>query len=337
MPGPGRALIAWLAVGAGMVGGAGCGLGFADDTSGGRDGLPATGAGPFRRPLFDLDTPIEEPWLVTDDAVDLDEPAALARPGGGVRYWVSHEPADLPLGDTQIWAGALADLRAAPEPLTLALAADQPWEQGRVAAPALLADPADDRHLIMFYEGGLADPAIGRADSNDGGATWHKHDGPVLAAARSPGAAWDGATWLLAVERPAAPGIWLAHASDGVGFTLDAAPTFTARATVAGAFDAVAVGQPSLAWIEESTGRGLWLMWFAGTDMPPPVDGTPPRFAIGYAASFDGVDWRRLAGVRAILGDPAGAPTVVLGDGGPDYLLYGAPRSRRRAIGIATH
>lgn len=318
---------------------AGCGLGLADDTSGGKTNLPAAGAGPFRRPTFDLDTPLDEPWLASDRVIDFDEPAALARSGGGVRYWLGREPAEAPVGDTEIWTGALVDLRAAPEPLTRALAAELPWEQGRVAAPAVLADPDDPAHLIMFYEGGLADVAIGRADSHDGGASWVRLAAPVLAAARSPGAAWDGATWLLAVERPGQPGIWLARSADGASFTLDDAPTLTARPTVAKAFDAVALGQPALGWVEEATGRGLWMMWFAGTDTPPPVDETSPaqRFAIGYAASFDGVTWQRLAGVRPILGDPAGAPTVVLGDGGPDWLLYGAPLSRRGAVGIATH
>ncbi|HVV87941.1 MAG TPA: hypothetical protein VHE35_33100 [Kofleriaceae bacterium] len=316
---------------------AACGLGFADDTSGGKDNLPATGAGPFRRPAFDLDTPIDEPWIALDPALDLDEPAALPRAGGGVRYWLSHEDASPPVGDTQIWAGALADLRSAPDPLVLALAADQPWEEGRVAAPAVIADRATDGHLIMFYEGGLADPAIGRADSFDDGQTWQKHTGPVIPSGRSPGAAWVGTTWLVALERPPAAGIWFARSADGVAFTVDDAPTFTARGDVAGAFDSVAIGQPSLAWIEESTGRGLWMMWYAGTKVPEPTDDTPWRFAIGYAASFDGVAWERAGGTRAILGDPAGAPTVVLGDGGPDYLLYAATESRRRAIGIATH
>lgn len=314
-----------------------CGFGFADDTSGGKDHLPAAGAGPFRRPAFDLATPIDEPWLASDRLLELDEPAAVARAGGGIRYWVGREVAGEPLGDTQIWAGALADLRATPDELALALAADQPWEQGRVGAPAVVVDPADREHLIMFYEGGAAAPAVGRADSTDGGRTWQKHAGPVLDAARSPGAAWDGETWLLAVERPAAAGLWLARSADGVAFTLDDAPVFTARADVGGAFDAVAIREPSLAWTVESTGRGVWMMWYAGTDRPPPDDDAPWLFATGYAASFDGVEWHRLAGVRPILAEPAGAPTVVLGDGGPDYLLYGAVNSQRRSVGIATH
>ena len=324
-----------LVLGLGLAGAlAGCGFGFADDTSGGHDNLPAAGAGPFRRPAFDLDTPLDEPWLATDPGFDFDEPAALPRAGGGIRYWLGVEPADLPVGDTQIWAGDLAGLGAAPSILQPALIADQAWEQGRVSAPTLITD---GDHLTMFYEGGLADPAIGRADSLDDGRTWQKHGAPVLTAARSPGVAWDGAHWLLAVERPAAAGLWLARSDDGVAFTLDATPVFTARTTVTGAFDSVAIREPSLTWSQPSTGRGLWAMWFAGTDMPMPTDDNPWRFAIGYAASFDGVSWQRLAGTRAILGDPAGAPTVVLGAGGPDFLLYGARDSRRRAIGIATH
>jgi hypothetical protein len=316
---------------------AGCGLGLADDTSGGKDALPAAGAGPFARPAFDLDTPLEEPWLAIDPSLDLDEPAVIARAGGGIRYWLSHEDAGAPVGDTEIWTGALADLRAAPEPLAPALAADAPWEEGRVAAPAVVVDPADRAHLIMFYEGGLAAPAIGRAESRDGGASWQKHATPVLTGARSPGAAWDGATWLLAVERTGEDGLWLARADDGLAFALDDAPVLVPRTTVDGAFDAVAVREPALAWIEQSTGRGLWMMWYAGTDEAAPDDGSPWRFAIGYAASFDGASWQQGAGVRPILGDPAGAPTVVLGDGGPDYLLYAATQSRRRAVGIATH
>lgn len=317
---------------------AACGLGLADDTSGGKTDLPAAGAGPFRRPAFDLDTPLDEPWLALDPALELDEPAVIARADGGIQYWLSREDASPPVGDAQIWTGALADLRAAPEPLAPALVADQPWEQGRVAAPAIVRDPDEGDHLIMFYEGGLAAPQIGRADSHDGGARWQKHGAPVLAAARSPGAAFDGATWVLAVERTdGGDGIWLARSTDGIAFTLDAAPVLTPRTTLDGAFDAVAIREPSLAWTEQATGRGLWMMWYAGTDMPAPTDDTPWRFAIGYAASFDGVTWQRLAGTRAILGDPAGAPTVALGDGGPDFLLYAATQSRRRAIGLATH
>ncbi len=323
------------AVGLALVALGGCGLGLTDDTSGGRDHLPAAGAGPFRRLAFDADTPLEEPLLAADRIIDFDEPAVLAAPGGGFRYWLSREPADLPLGDTEIWAGALTALTAAPSGPAPALVADQAWEQGRVAAPAVVVDPGDRRHLTMFYEGGLAAPQIGRADSFDDGATWQKHGAPVLAAASSPGAAWDGVDWLLAIERPAAPGIWLARSRDGLTFTVDDAPVITARADIADAFDAVAVGQPALGWIEQGTGRGLWTLWFAGTDEPVPVDDTPRRFAIGYAASFDAVAWQRSAGLRPILSAPAGAPAVALAE--RDILLYGAPSSRRRAVGIAIH
>ena len=91
-------------------------------------------------------------------------------------------------------------------------------------------------------------------------------------------------------------------------------PTLTAL-DVGGAFDAVAVGQPSLAWIEESTGRGLWLMWFAGTDMPPPVDDTPPepcqreRYASSGGPSHGATRSGREAARRAA-GDGDGRNTI---------------------------
>ena len=60
-----------------------CGLGLADDSSGGRTALPSTGAGPFKRLAFDSTTPADEPWLLTDSILEVTEPALASRPGGG--------------------------------------------------------------------------------------------------------------------------------------------------------------------------------------------------------------------------------------------------------------
>ena len=122
---------------------AGCGFGVADDDSGGHRDLPTTGAGPFRRLPTDLDTPVDEPWLVTDLGLDVTEPELLPRPGGGIRFFITREPADVPIGDTQIWLGAVADFAALPdEPPAPVLVADQPWEEGRVAASSQV-DPSN--------------------------------------------------------------------------------------------------------------------------------------------------------------------------------------------------
>ena len=312
---------------------AGCGLGFADDTSGGADDLPTTGAGPFRRLPTDLDAPLDEPWLASDRSLDQTEPELIARAGGGFHYFVTREPPDLPRGDTVILRGGVRSLRALPdEELVPVLTADQPWEEGHVAAPAIV-DLGD--RLVVYYEGGLTQPGIGRAESTDRGRTWQKDPGPVLAGATSPGAAFDGTTWLLAVTRPDALGIWLARSAEGRAFTLDPAPVVTARGDLDGAFDRLAVTQPCLRWLEESSGRGHFTLWFAGLEESP-GEGDPPRYAVGYAASFEGDRWSRPAGKGPVLIAPAGAPAVLV-EGTRATLLFDAANGSRPSVGVATH
>lgn len=309
-----------------------CGIGFADDASGGDHDLPTVGAGPFDRLEVDEGTPADEPWLVSDRTLDVTQPELVARPGGGFVFFVTREPADLPAGDTTIWRGAVTDPRLLPdEPPALVLAADQAWEEGHVAGPAVVA--LDDR-LVMFYEGGLAAPQIGRAESTDGGRTWQKAPAPILAGARAPGAAFDGTRWLLAYVRPAEPGIWLARSADGVTFAADPIPALMPSGVVR-AFDQIEVGAPALGWQVESTGRGHWALWFAGLEEQPDP-GDAPRYAVGYAASFDGMDWQRLAGGRPVLAAPAGDPEVLV-EGASATLLFAGPNGRRLAVGVAEH
>lgn len=309
-----------------------CGFGLADDTSGGAEGLPTTGAGPFARLVADETTPAEEPWLAAERVFDLTQPALIARPGGGFTYFLTREPADLPAGDTQIWRGALRDPRQLPDETPApALVADQPWEEGHVAAPAIVALP--DR-LVMFYEGGLATPQLGRAESTDDGRTWQKAAAPVLAGGRAPGAAFDGTRWLLAYTRPDAPGLWLARSTDGLAFTADLEPALVPTG-IPRSFEQVEIASPCLAWLVESSGRGHWALWYAGLEEQPAV-GDAPRYAVGYAASFDGMDWSRLAGGRPVLAAPAGAPAVLVDDIRAT-LLFDAADGLRQAVGVARH
>ncbi len=311
----------------------GCGFGFADDSSGGSDALPTSGAGPFHRPATDLASPADEPWLATDRSLDLTEPELWRRDGGGFHYWVTREPADLPAGDTEIWRGGIRDPGQLPdEPPVPVLVAALPWEEGHVAAPAIvrLAD-----RLVMFYEGGLAAPAIGRAESVDGGLTWTRAAAPVITGARSPGVGFDGTTWILAFVRPDAPGIWLARSTDGAAFAIDAAPVLTARPEVSRGFDAAEVTTPAVRWLVESSGRGHWGLWYAGLAVAPAPDDAP-RYAVGFAASFDAVAWQRPAGGRPVLTAPAGAPAVIV-DGAEAILLFDALNGRRPSVGVAIH
>jgi hypothetical protein len=310
----------------------GCGLGLADDTSGGSDGLPSSGAGPYQRLEGDETTPADEPWLATDRLFDFTEPAIVRRDGGGFVFFLTRESPDEPAGDTVILRGALRDPHQLPdEPAAIVLTADQPWEEGHVAAPAIVVLP--DR-LVMFYEGGLAAPQLGRAVSTDGGHTWQKDAAPLVAGAREPGAAFDGTTWLLAFVRPGQSGAWLARSSDGVAFAPDAEPFLLPTGTE-DSFERVAVASPALAWVVESSGRGHFALWYGGLEDVPGA-GDPPRYAVGYAASFDGLAWDRPAGGRPVLAAPAGAPTVLV-EGPTATLLFQARNGLRPAVGIARH
>ena len=304
-----------------------CGLGIADDSSGGRTELPGTGAGPFARLVADPLTPADEPWLAIDPILEVTEPAILARPAGGYLTWITQESAELPAGDTEIWFAELPELRGLPlAPFARALAAELTWEGDRVGAPAIVA--LDDR-LVMFYAGG---DDIGRAESTDGGRTWSKRAEPVLRNATSPGIAFDGSAWVLAFVD--GRGIGVAHSTDGVTFTPDPDPVITAR-TDSGpkVFDHTLVTSPSVAWLVEGTGRGHWVMWYAGLARLP-ASGEAPTFAIGYAGSFDGHDWQRISGERPIVAAPAGAPAVVV-EGNHAVMAYDALNGRRFGVGLA--
>jgi hypothetical protein len=319
-----------------VVAPAGCGIGFADDASGGMDGLPTVGAGPFRKLVADENTPADEPWLVTERVIDFSEPVIVARSGGGFTFFVTREDPDPPVGDSQIWRGAIREPTELPdEPVAPVFTAELAWEEGHVAAPSIV-DLGGDR-LLLYYEGGLASRSLGRAESTDGGRTWTRSAAPVLADAALASVATDGALWLAAFTRPdpaTEPGIFLARSGDGIAWVADTTPILVPSG-IPDSFEEVAVSSPHLAWLEESTGRGHWALWYGGLeDLPDPGDA--PRYAIGYAASFDGMDWDRLGGGRPVLSAPAGAPTVIV-DGPRATLLFDAANGRRLAVGVALH
>lgn len=304
-----------------------CGFGLADDSSGGRDELPQSGAGPFKKLEADDTTAADEPWVALDPVLEFTEAALTTRPGGGHVLYVTRESAAEPAGDTTIWRAELTDLRELPTPFVEVLTADRTWEEGHVGAPSMIREGDT---LVMFYAAGV--DSVGRADSIDGGLTWTKWPSPVLTGVRSPAIGYDGGTWLLAfVDETGAIG--LARSDDGHEFTRAAAPILAARTDDDKAFDHAGVAAPELAWIEQGTGRGHWALWYAGLEEPP-AEGERPLYAVGYAASWDGASWSRLAGNRPIASAPAGEPSVAL-DGNHGVMAYTAPSGRRQAIGLA--
>ncbi len=308
---------------------AGCGLDPFNESPGGSIDLPTVGAGPYTRFDSDDSSPVDEPFVLFDREAELYDPEVLTG-GAGLRIWMTREVPGPPDNDQQIFYAEVPSVHdeatIAPR---LALAADQAWEEGRVAAPTVVDQGGGQ--LVMFYEGGVAARAIGRADSSDDGATWTKLAAPVLADATAPAAALADDRFELYVTRPDAPGIWRATGTDI--FTLDGAPIVVARPGLAKAFDAGGVADPEIVIDRETTGRLHWGLFFVGDNVMP-SDAANVIAAVGYAGSFDGVTWDRFGGAGAQLAAPATGPAVILSPA-HGLMLYVEVKRGNRSIAAA--
>ncbi len=311
----------------------GCGLDPFGETGGGASNLPTQGAGPYGRLASDDTTPTDEPFVQDDRDAELYDPCALYG-GPGLRLWYTREATGAPADDQQIFYVELPSAHDLPTGApALALAADLPWEEGRVAAPGVVE--LGGGHLAMFYAAGLANPAIGRADSHDDGATWQKRATPVLIGATAPSAAFANDRVEVYVTRPDAPGIWRATSAGAApaDLTLEAAPIVVARPELAEAFDAVAVSDPAIVIERQPSGRLHWGLFFVGIDVddPDPAGSHP---SVGYAGSFDGDRWERFRGATAQLAAPATGPSVVLPPAS-GLMIFSEPKRGRRALSAA--
>lgn len=310
---------------------AACGLGLFEEPSGGDENLPTSASGPYGKPEVDFDTPADEPFVIADPGASLVAPTVLPRDDGGFRFWFGREPNNT-TGMSEIWRAELADVFELPDVTPLAsMVPGQAWEGTRVSRPAIVE--AGPGQLVMYYEGGTEEaPAIGRADSTDGGATWQKHPGnPVLDQAGDPAAALVEGEWMLYVVRTGMAGIYRASSTDGTSFTFDPEPVIGPRA-LDGAFDRGGVAGPSVVAAITPSGQLHFSMVFNGFDGSEDV-------AIGYAASFDGVRWERFNGLEPVL--TAGSPTehgpTGLVSGTRAYLFYNQLSGGRQRIGVALH
>lgn len=314
-----------------------CGLGPFEDEPGGRDNLPTRAAGPYGKTELDFDTPADEPYVLADITANLRDPSPLGRPDGGFRIWYTQEEPDHTAA--AIGYAELPDVHSVPDvPARLALAADQDWEEGYVAEPSVV--DLGGGHLVLYYRGGLAAPAIGRADSTDDGASWQKHAGnPVLEGAITPAAALLTDTTAIYFVDPAAPGIQAATADDGLAFARAAAPVVEARPGLPEAFDEIAVGDPYALVTDtlddaEPVHVGLF---FTGTS-PGGEPGTTID-AIGYAGSYDGLSFTRFFAADAVLepGPPSDGGPGVISVAAGGVLFFHELKQTRYRIGAALH
>ncbi len=314
------------------AGAAGCGLGWTGESSGGGANLPTLGAGPYGRLPADFDTPAAEPAVIASRFDDYADPACLAREGGGIRLWFGLSTDDDPPGVSAIGRAEVPSLHDLPDVAPLvAMVASEPWEEDRVAAPAVIARGRD---LVMFYEGGIATPAIGMAISSDGGETWTREPDPVLTGAADPTVTFADDRFHLFVTRPGEDGVWRATSEDGLGFAFDPAPAITPRPDLAAAFDALGVGDPFVLIQTSDAGRQHWGLWFTGTAETPDAGDAPT--AIGFAGSFDGIAWERFGGAEPVLTAPAAGPCVLL-DAGTGTLLFDEVDRLHLRISAAVH
>lgn len=287
-----------------LVAAGGCGLG--GSSGGGADNLPTLGAGPYGKLADDALSPAREPYVVTDPAATLGDPAVLSAPDGGYALWYTRTPRNQT--KATIWHAEVPRFGELPvDPLEV-LAPTQPWEQGDVRAPTIVA--GDDGALVMFYQGGgsLA-PAVGRADSSDGGHTWTPRPMPLLVDAADPTVLVVDDLWRLYFTRPSAPGIFLATSSDGgVTFVAGLAPVLQRRDTERDAFDRLSVGEPAVVGGISAAGQLRIGLFYVG-------ENAVGEFAVGYAGSDDGLNFVRFFNGNAIL-DPGG-----LDEHGPAALL----------------
>lgn len=318
---------------------AGCGIGLVDNQSGGSDHLPTQAAGPYGKLALDRDTPAEEPFVVRAFPDSLTDPSVLRRDDGGFLIWFGRTTSTAP-DESQIWYAEIPAVTELPDvPPEPALVADAAWEEAWVGAPSVVR--LDAEHLVMFYQGGRTSPALGRADSMDDGRNWTKHPAnPLLDTTAQPSAVvldhGDATTWLLFASRPDRAGIFRADSSDGTSWAYLPEPVLTPRETTPEAFDRYAVFSPHVVVQETASSRLHYSMFFNATDSPDP----DASVSVGWAGSFDGIEWRRFESPDGPILAPEGAseraPAVLLE---PDrgIMFYSEPSRGAPAIAVAMH
>jgi hypothetical protein len=291
--------------------------------------LPIAGPGPYLLLPGDFDTPADEPYVLAQPIVSLLDPAVLEREDQGFDiYYTKVED-----GTREIWRAELPSVHeliaGPPEQI---LVADADWEQGSVGGTALVVD---GQTLILYYHGGVADPAIGRALSTDGGQTFVKDAGnPIVAAGLDPHVALRQGQWFMAHVDPQEQRILMRESSDGLSFS-EPWEVLSARTGVDTAFDHLALRAPAIdlqATLDGGLRFGVFYSGLGYSNADDPIE------SIGYLGSFDGVRWERfMAGEPILQPGPTGAggasPIV-----GPtsSKLFFHQLRQGRGRIAVAT-
>ena len=311
--------------------GAGCGMGLFESESGGFTDLPTEAAGPYGKPSVDFDTPGDEPYVVEDNRASLLDPAAIERDDGGFKLWFGRELDNVP-DESEIWRAEIPSVYDLPDvEAHLVMGAGEEWEQGRVAAPSVVA--LADGSLVMFYEGGVDTPGIGRANSSDGGESWVKYGGnPILTSAAEPGAVEVDGAFVLYLTKPNRPDIYRADSVDGYDWNLDETAVLQRRSQESAAFDVGGVSDPCAVVEMSEAGQLHFGLFYNGRNGRDDL-------AIGYAGSFDGFSWERFGGLEPVLhpnSPDENGPAAILHRADGVLFFHEVSRGRQR-ITAAVH
>ncbi len=308
---------------------AACGMGPFAGEGGGDDNLPTSGTGPYLPLPADFDTPADEPYVLALPVVSLLDPSVYQRGDGGFDIYYTKVDDD----SSEIWRADLPSLQELPVGIPEAvLVADSPWEEGRVGGASLVIDGS---RMVLYYEGGLASVAIGRAVSSDGGRTFVKDDNnPIIANAGDPHVTLFEGRWYLAHVGPEQERIFISESNDGTTFA-SVRQALDARLGVDTAFDQLALRSPALHLRTTLSGSIHYGLFYTGLGFGSADE---PIEAIGYVGSFDGEVWQRFMGGEPILQPgPSGAGGASPIVGATESLLFFHQlRQGRGRIAVAT-
>lgn len=298
------------------------GCGSLGSPGGGDSDLATIASGPFRR-LDDDELPGGEALLglAADDVPDGLTVVALPSGRRLLCYAVSRAAGPRALFCASREAPDVSFTHSA----TPVLSATLGWEGAELLDPSLRVEP--DGSVLLAYA--TPDGGIGIARSRDEGQTFERErDEPIVV-----GAGWETAP----VRRPAlarlgsrdwlyydgGAGIGVATSDDGATWRSEPRPVL--RVGTAGRFDAVAIGAPTVHVETTVAGRERIGLWYDARDE---LDVT----TIGYAASFDGIDFDRLS-IPVFGGDGDGEASSAY-DPRDAYsgLLYVVAQRRARRI-----
>jgi len=306
---------------------AGCGQ--LSDKYGSTSAAPATGVAPWFKVDLNPIKDLVQPYVIYGDQTHvLTEPSYFLLNGQHHLYYEVTEmdpTGQTVIGRTIAYAvspnGIEWQTRGYDQPV---LQADETWEGTGVGAPSVLYE---DGRFLMWYSAGEG-AGIGLAESTDG-LTWVKNpanpvlvpdqtwEGGATGVVASPSVIPHGAQYLMyysggisagpALSRPLGTAIGSAVSDDGVTWTKRDAAGRTSSSNPGAVQPVLTSGQTWEGWdatansggavccpdvrVDHPVDRDVYRMYYTGNFLGSPV---LDDVGIGYAGSFDGLNWDRL-------------------------------------------